>query len=133
MRIGFKMIAVASVLLAACDSSPPTLTPSQGHLIQDDKPMDYKSAADALRNLPSRPGIKSVREVAPGITQYSSGVLELTTWYAFGTGSYAYPTVVRRRVVGPPEKFVVKTTILCDAPPEACARVRAQVAEVWQR
>lgn len=125
------MLLISSTALIGCQ--PDALAPSQAPLIQDDKPMDYTSAIEALRDLPNRPGIKSIRDLAPGITQYSSGVSELTTWYAFGNGSYAYPTVVRRRVVGSPAKFVVKTTILCDAPPEVCARVRAQVAQMRQR
>lgn len=125
------LLLTASAALIGCQ--PDALAPSQDPLVQDDKPMDYASASEALRDLPNRRGIKSIRVLAPGITQYSSGVSELTTWYAFGNGSYAYPTVVRRRVVGSPEKFVVKTTILCGAPAETCARVRAQVAQMRQK
>lgn len=125
------MLLISSTVLVGCQ--PEALAPGQDALVRDDKPMDYASASEALHDLPGRRGIESIQEIAPGITQYSSGVSELTTWYAFGRDSYAYPTVVRRRVVGSPEKFVVKTTILCDAPPEACARVRVQVAQMRQR
>ena len=104
------------------------LEPRQDGLIHDEMPMEYASAEDALERLPSRPGIESVRHISEGITQYSSGVSELTSWYAFGKGSYAYPTVVRNRVVGPPDNFIVKTTILCGASPDACAQVEQMFA-----
>ena len=132
MKIG--IILPAFLLAVACNSSSSSdLQPSNKALIPDDLPIDYVSAEEALERLPSRPGIQSVRDVAPGVKQYSSGVSELTNWYAFGKGSYAYPTVVRSRVVGTPENFVVKTTILCSATLDICDRVRKQFSDSLQR
>jgi hypothetical protein len=130
----FLVLASAALLLVACDSSRSGgLRPNQTTLIADDLPIDYASAQEALQQLPARPGLEAKREISPGVTQYSSGVSELTTWYAFGKGSYAYPAVVRNRVVGTPRNFVVKTAILCGAEPAVCAKVKEQFAHSYQR
>ena len=87
----------------------------------------YATVADALKALQARDGNGTIVVHADGWTIVNEP--QATAQWSFTPRDhYAYPAVVRRVVLRNGKEVSVDTATLCEAPAEACERLRAEFA-----
>jgi TonB family protein len=106
----------------------------QGGMINDELPMPYKTATEALVAIPKdanyvrredRRGVPT-----PGITTYVETSNGRASWWVFDSTSKFYPAVVRRRVYHMGTYSEIRTSILCDASKKICEEIHQGIDKI---
>ena len=110
---------------ATAQTAPPAAAPPAD--------LGYRTVADALAGLRSRDGNGTIVTESDGWVVINEP-LATAQWSFTPKGHEAYPAVVRRVVVRGPDRSVrVDVVSLCEAPAEACTRLRQEFEAMNER